>query len=161
MVIERPSTNNGGRLLILGVDIQSWAVMAAFVVSIGGGYFSLSSGLALLAQDVSGLHKDIIELHANLETHRNVKPAWAVQLEAEFKNLVQREEQVESRLDNIDTRGTRGLGILNERLNSLSSLYSQLDSIRATQQIILQAIAPHRSIDDFVRERQQQKSGGK
>lgn len=100
MVIERPSTNNGGKLLIFGIELQTWAFIVANIVALTGFYFSLRN-------DVD-----------NLKSHYNETPSWAILLTTKVDRLQEKQTEVYQYISKVDIEGTRGLITLKAQLSS-------------------------------------------
>lgn len=151
MVIERPSSINGGRLLIFGIDLQSWSILAALVLGILGLYLSMRN-------EVSSLKTDVVLIQKALTEHTNNRPNWAIELVAQVREIVEKNEKLETRVGAIDASGTRGLAVLSERLNySMANIKEQLDQIREiqreTQKLLLNLATPHPTTDEFIKRR--------
>lgn len=146
MVVERPNISNGGKLIILGVELQTWVFIVVNIVAIVGVYFSLR-------YDVD-----------TLLSHEKTLPTWAVQLTAKLENIQEKQKDMLNQVNIFNSGGSAALSVLREQVNSLSSqcrdsnarqdhLLEQLDgSIRDNETVmryIIQYFGAHPNLKDL------------
>ena len=110
-MIERPSVSTGGKLLIFGIELQTWVFVVVNILALASVYFSLRN-------DVD-----------NLIEHEKNMPVWAVQMNSRIENIQNRQSEVISNIAAFNSGGSEAFKVISEQLSSIRENNTRQDRV--------------------------------